>query len=354
MLLVMPSAQELAQDLAGRDAGGLGEGADGAGQFDDDLSFPRGGGIGALALDVGPPRTEPPDRLVVLAAARVWRWRTACASTAAVRGRPRCSAASSSSPAVPRVAGRAAGVPCRWEAPAVPGGPRPPGPCANALLGRQVVALLLLFVLADVLGERLGARLAGADGVGRQADVRLLRRRLLRLGCARASSRASAAGPDANGGRRPSRRASSRPASFRPACASGRACPGSFQAAAASRARGRCGANGGMRPGGRRRGGLRTRRARKRRLGRDCQPGWLQRRRHRRRRDRCRGRLGCDGRRCDGSMAAVAAGTSVLDGDLGLEQAAASSTFFRTSGGLSCFDGQDGHLAPGRVPAGAM
>ena len=91
---------------------------------------------------------------------------------------------SPSSPSATGAAGRTVRRGRSRPEPGASGGGRPSAPTGRelsgaALLGRQVVSLLLLFMLPDVLGKRVGARLARSDRIQGKLDIGLLRSRFL-------------------------------------------------------------------------------------------------------------------------------------------------------------------------------
>ena len=249
-----PQRHQLAEDLSGGNPGGFREGADGAGQLHDDFAFAGRGRVGAGATeDVGPPRGAAAGRdlFVLAAAAPLGRGRSLAL------GLPLLAAAQSRQPGAfafflgrrglgrppPRAifsAGRSAGGATPRRSPRRPGG--------RAFLGGQIVAFLLLFVLPQVLGKRLAAGLAGANGVGGELDVGLLRGRFLGFVLADRLGRRRHGG-QVHGEPWPFRRASSRPPFFSPGLLSGVRLPSSL-----SNGRdidgigGRCGIRGGSGP----------------------------------------------------------------------------------------------------------
>ena len=176
-----PQFEQLGQDVAGGHADGLGETPHRAGQHDDHVFAPRRRRVGPGPADVraSPHRRRaalllvlfglpPPNgggllafQLPLLAAAEgngpFFLFFDHGGTAAAARTLP---------PAGRRLAGRGGSLLRR----------RPLAGRSLGGLGRQP----FLLVFADVLGERLRARLAGADGVQGKSDVRLLRGR---LGC---------------------------------------------------------------------------------------------------------------------------------------------------------------------------
>ena len=186
-------AQELAENGPGRHADGLGERADITGERDDHFALAGRGGIGSGAADVGP----------AVGGGRGGNGRGIfffAGDASFDGGRPLPFELALFAAAQGAESGAAAFGPFLFHAAGT--SRRPPRTVLAAQrqvtdgdqgffgrarfaraapLGRQVVALLLLFVFLDVLGERLRARLARTNRVQRQLDVRLLRGRLLRL-----------------------------------------------------------------------------------------------------------------------------------------------------------------------------